>query len=192
MLKNVLITSVLGSLAFGAFAFGATLDTANAKTTWTAYKFYDKTPVRGTFSKISYQWGKDTKSIEGMLTGATAVIDGMSVDLGDERSATVAEGFFSQFKNKEIRVRFTGITPDSTDKNKGRIEGVIEMNGVAKPVPIWLPYTIEQKTFVANGVIDLNDFALGSALAKLHEICGELHGGKTWSEAGISLEIPLK
>lgn len=189
MIKKSIVTFI----ALSTFAFGATLDTANAKTTWTGYKFYDKTPVSGTFTNIKYTWGKDTKSVEGTLSGAKAVIDSYTVDLQDElKNANVRDGFFKQFKSKDIVVTVDKIVTDEKDKNKGRLEVSVNMNGVKKAVPVWMPYVIENGKFSAKGVVDFNDFSLGGALAKLNEACGPLHEGKTWGEAAFALEIPVK
>ncbi|RAX59270.1 hypothetical protein CCZ01_00595 [Helicobacter monodelphidis] len=182
--------SLLALVALGTLTWGANLDTTKTKMTWTAYKFYDKTPVSGTFGDIKYDFGKVPTSIEG-LKGAKATINGLSVDLADEtKNQTVKENFFQQFKSPEIVVVIDKITADAKNKNKGRLEATITMNG--KSIPAWLPYEVKKDKFYAQGVVDFNDFALNSALAKLHESCKELHEGKTWSEATISVEIPIK
>ncbi|MWV61114.1 polyisoprenoid-binding protein [Helicobacter saguini] len=166
------------------------LDTTKTKVTWTAYKFYDKTPVSGTFKDIKYTWSKG-KEWQETLKGAKASINALSVDLNDEtKNENVRDGFFKEFKNQNIVVVVDKVVPDSTDVNKGRLEVSIELNGIKHPS--WMPYSISGNMLSARGVVDFYDFALGNALNKLRKTCEYMHEGKTWGEAAFKVEIPLK
>ncbi|RDU66997.1 polyisoprenoid-binding protein [Helicobacter didelphidarum] len=190
--SGIAVSGILSIFMFSNIALSAELDTSKTKTTWTAYKFYDKTPVSGTFGDIQYTWNKSGENLTDVLLGAKAVVNVKSVDLQDEvKNANVRDGFFALFKKQTIVATINKIVPDSVDKNKGRLELTIEMNGV-KPIPVWMPYAIKGGNFVANGVIDFYDFKLNSALKKLSEVCESVHNGKTWSEAMLTLEIPIK
>lgn len=190
MFLRKIFVSVMVLCSIFAFVNAKSLDVSKAKTTWSAYKFYDKTPVSGTFKDIKYTWGKG-KEWQDILKGARASINTLSVDLSDEvKNENVRDGFFKEFKNQHIVVVVDKILPDSNDKNKGRLEVSIELNGVKKPS--WMPYTISDKMFVASGVIDFYDFGLNSAIEKLRKTCEYMHEGKTWAEAAFKLEIPLK
>lgn len=208
----LLIVAFMNVLAFGDSGGldGIKLDTTKAKTTWTAYKFYEKTPVSGTFNDIKYTWGK-ADGLKGVLVGAKGVANSLSVELNDEtKNLNVKDGFFKFFKTPNIAVTILEVEPDSSnveskkdskDKKskkkdskslnaKGKILSQIELNGVSKQM--WFPYTISNGVFVLNGVIDFYDFGLNTALDSLRETCEAVHEGKTWAEAAFRLEIPLK
>lgn len=189
MLKKVCLGLVLSSVLCGVSGAKG-LDVAKSKVTWTAYKFYDKTPVSGTFKDVKYTWGKG-KEWQDTLKGARAVVNSLSVDLNDEvKNENVREGFFKEFKGQDIVVVVNKILPDSNDKNKGKLDVSIELNGIKRPS--LMPYSVEKDKIVASGVIDFYDFGLNDALNNLKQICEYVHEGKTWAEAAFKIEIPLK
>lgn len=170
-------------------AYGATLDLTQAKATWTAFKTSEKVPVSGSFGDIKYKFGKGKDTIAQALEGATATINALSVDLGDEtKNANVKEYFFAKFPKKDIiKVTFKNVIEAN---NKGSILATINMNGKSVKVP--MQFEIKEGMFEATGVIDIMQFGLMDAFKSLATFCHDLHEGLTWTQVEVSFSAPVK
>ncbi|OBV28619.1 hypothetical protein BKN38_06920 [Helicobacter sp. CLO-3] len=190
-------TKTLASIALGVALFGSTLsaasiDTANAKASFTAFKTAKKAAVNGTFNNIAFKFGKGD-DIAAQLEGATATMEAMAINLGDDvKDKNLKDNFFSFFKKDKkgaqpIKVTFRNVR---AGENVGTILANVSMNGKNQKVPML--YTIENNTITAKGVIDVLDFGLGDAFDKLAAACKDLHEGTSWTQVEISFSAPLK
>lgn len=182
-MKKVLFASLLSL----SFCFGASLDTSKTQAYWTAYKFANKTAVKGTFKDIKFKFSNGN-DIRGELLGATARIDLSKVSTGNPVSEeNLTLGFFQKFSSKDIRVKIEQVTEGD---NQGTILARITMNKKTQLVP--MQYEIKDNQFIAKGVIDVLSFKLDGALESLAKVCKDLHEGYTWSQVEVGFVIPLK
>jgi len=151
------------------------------KLEWVAYKTPDKIGVPGTFNDIELSGAKDSGNIEQDIKDATFKVVTSTVNSKDPlRDEKLFNSFF-----KLIAGDITGKFVDFKD---GKASIDITMNGVTKQKEF--TYTIIGGTMVLKGTIDiLADFNGSTAFNSLHELCKDLHAGKTWTEVDINVEI---
>ena len=151
------------------------------KLTWTAYKTPDKIGVPGTFDSIELNGTKDSGSIEEDIKEATFKIDTKTVNSKDNlRDGKLIEGFF--------KLMVGDITGKFVDFKEGKATVEITMNGVTKQKEF--VYTVTGNTLNIKGSIDIvNDFDAASAFNSIHELCKDLHAGKTFTEVDLDVEI---
>lgn len=88
---------VLVSVLLAGFLQAVNLDLSSAKLTWTAFKSKAKTPVNGSFESITYKLGKSQDSLKTLLEGASASMDSLKVNLGDDTKTKMLKKLFSLF-----------------------------------------------------------------------------------------------
>lgn len=151
---------------------------------WTAYKFTEKKAVKGQLKDLHYKTSMKAKTPVDLLTRLTFSIDPMKVDSGDvARDLNLRERFFKLLKTPLI----TGVIKSAT---KDSAIVTLKMNGQSKDVPFKL--VIDEKSVVAEGEIDVLDFAMQKSMEELHKACEGLHKGadgvsKTWSTVGLKI-----
>lgn len=155
--------------------------TYNHKLEWTAYKTPEKIGVTGSFDSIVLNNVGSTGTIEGDIKGADFKVDTKTVNTNDAtRDGKLVEGFF-KLMNGEISGKFI-------DFKEGKATVEITMNGVSTEKEF--TYTVNETTLTINGSIDIiNDFDGTSAFNNLHELCKDLHMGKTWTEVDLKVVI---
>lgn len=186
--------AIFAVLAFllGSSLSAQVLDTTNAKASFTAFKTAKKVGVDGTFNNIAFKFKKGD-SIALQLEGASATMDALAVNLGDEaKDKSVKESFFSAFKQDKkgrqlIKVTFRNVL---VGENLGTMLATISMNGRTQKIP--MQYVIENGTLSAKGVIDVLDFGLDEAFGALAKACEKLHDGMSWSQVEIRFTAPVK
>ncbi|WP_120946343.1 YceI family protein [Helicobacter labacensis] len=179
---------VVGALLFSALAHASSIDTGKLSMSFTAFKTPKKVGVEGTFDGVNYRFNKDHSSVVRMLDKASATIDVSHVNLHDAlKSKNVKEAFFDLFKDKNLRVTFRDIV---AGENQGTILASVRMN--AKSVKVPMNYTIEKDQLVVTGVLDILEFGLKDALAKLAKACEPMHQKLTWSQVQITFKAGLK
>lgn len=182
-MKKVLFASLLSL----SFCFGASLDTSKTQAYWAAFKYANKTAVKGTFKDIQFKFSNGN-DIRGELLGATAKIDVSKVSTGNPLSEeNLTNGFFQKFNGKDIRVKIEQVIEG---ENQGTILARITMNKKSQLVP--MQYEIKDNQLAAKGVIDVLSFKLDGALESLAKVCYDLHEGYTWSQVEVGFIIPLK
>lgn len=154
--------------------------------TWIAYKTPKKAPVSGRFADI----GASAETLEGnnlsnLLKKINLNIDTASIRTKNSgRDANIVRHFFQKFTGGlEIKTNVVNAT-------KEKIEVSISMNKVTKNQN--LTYKIEKSMIKATGSFDMLDYSLDGALASINKACFELHEGKTWSDVGLEVIIPLE
>ena len=153
----------------------------NHKLTWTAYKTPDKIGVPGTFDSIELTGTKDTGKIEDDIKDASFKIDTKTVNSKDNlRDGKLIEGFF--------KLMTGDITGKFVDFKDGKATVAITMNGVSAKKEF--AYTVTNNVLNIKGAIDIvNDFDATSAFNSIHELCKDLHAGKTFTEVDLEVEI---
>lgn len=151
------------------------------KLTWTAYKTPDKIGVPGTFDGIELTGTKDTGNVENDIKEATFKIDTKTVNSKDNlRDGKLIEGFF--------KLMAGDITGKFIDFKDGKATIEITMNGVSTKKEF--TYTVANNVLNIKGTIDIvNDFDATSAFNSIHELCKDLHAGKTFTEVDLEVEI---
>ncbi|WP_121105252.1 YceI family protein [Helicobacter pylori] len=179
---------VLVSVLLTGFLQAVNLDLSSAKLTWTAFKTKAKTPVNGSFESITYKLGKSQDSLKTLLEGASASMDSLKVNLGDDtKNKNVKEAFFALFKNTNIKVTFRNVIEGD---HEGSLTAYVRMNEKLVKVP--MQYTIAGDKLVVKGVLDLLNFGLKNELASLAKRCESFHEGLTWSQVEIQFESMIK
>ncbi|MEW6270062.1 MAG: YceI family protein [Thermodesulfobacteriota bacterium] len=159
--------------------------------TWTAFKFTDKTAVKGRFNATKVSGPTSAPSLQALAKGLSMDIDGMSVETDNPaRNATISQFFFGVFQPAgKIQASVADVKGDEA---KGTIDMKITMNGVTRVVPF--AYTATPAGEVeAKGSFDMMDFQLGNAHESIHRTCEEQHKGtdgvsKTWTDVGVTVK----
>src|SRR5690606_2569290 len=151
------------------------------KLEWVAYKTPDKIGVPGTFNDIELSGAKDSGNIEQDIKDATFKVVTSTVNSKDSaRDEKLLNSFF--------KLMAGDITGKFVDFKDGKATVEITMNGVTKQKEF--TYTIIGDTMVLKGAVDIiADFNGSAAFNSIHELCKELHAGKTWTEVDINVEI---
>ena len=152
---------------------------------WTAFKTPEKVGVKGSFDSIELIGAKDTGKVEEDIKDATFKINSLTVNTTDPtRDAKLKDGFFNVMAGGVITGKFV----DFKD-NKAHVE--ITMNGVTAEKEF--AYTVEGETLKIHGSIDIiKDFKGETAFNSIHELCKDLHMGKTWTDVDINVTIGKK
>lgn len=160
-------------------------DQSQTSINWKAYKTPAKAGVGGSFKEFTLSTSKEAKSIKDALKKATFTIDTTSVfTKNPARDKKIATFFFKTMAGGEM---IKGKVLNVTDK---KVTVALTMNGKTVEAP--LAYTFENNKFVANGVIDVLDFAMNDELKAINKACYSLHEGKTWSDVNIEITSNFK
>jgi polyisoprenoid-binding protein YceI len=163
------------------------LNKDSVKVSWTAYKTPLKVGVGGALDKVAIEGSTKADNFEKLVKGLTLNIGAniKSVNTKNKaRDIKIANFFFGtleggatlQAKGKSV-VAGKKITIDLT------------MNGVTKEAQ--LKYSLKKGVLVAEGVIDVLDWAMSDELKAINKACFAKHEGKTWSDVAIKLEAKL-
>lgn len=149
---------------------------------WTAFKTPEKVGVKGTFDQVSLT-GLNTNatSLVDELKGAQFVIVTSSANTGDPaRDNTLAMNFFSKMVGN-----INGFFGDFKD---GKVAVHLTVNGITTEKVF--AYEATENEVKLNGSIDIiEDFKANDAFNALHQACGALHEGKTWTDVSIAVDI---
>lgn len=162
------------------------VDPSSVKVEWTAYKFTEKTPVKGEFTKVDIGKTNEGSTWKEVLKNAEFRISALDFTTGDDnRDETIADNFF---KKMDETGRISGIF---LEEGKDWIIN-LRMNGIGYSVPAKVNFADNLLTL--ETVVHLPNFNALEALASLHEACGDLHTGadgisKTWDEVAVKAEV---
>jgi len=169
-------------------------DTQQIKLEWTAYKFTNKTAVKGGFTSVTINGSNTAATVKDLFMGLSAEVDGKTPDSKDPvRNGNVRDSFFKKMANDGI-LKAKPVMVDGDDQ-KGKIDMEIEMNGVKQSIPF--EYSVTDGVVTAKAFLDFIPFQLQDPLDSLRKACETNHLGpdgvsKTWPEADLSLTGPLK
>ncbi len=148
-------------------------DYDSGKTTleWTAFKFTEKTGVKGSIQKVDVKKTKRSSSVIETLKNLNFVAFSDSVNSNHpDRDAKIKTYFFGSVK--EIKGHFTNIVVSPTG---GTAVLKLELNKKKESIPV--TYTISENTVILKGTLDVLKFGMGSGIQKLNEVCSDLHKG---------------
>jgi hypothetical protein len=156
---------------------------------WTAYKFTEKAPVKGTFNKFEIKGLDSSEDPKELIESLTFDIVTESVETQNpERNGKIAEFFFGTIATSHI----TGKVKSLSQNGKATIE--IKMNGKSQDVVG--DYALDGGKFSFNGSIDVLNWGAEKGIEALNTKCKELHTGadgksKLWSEIGLTFTTEL-
>lgn len=156
------------------------LDKESLKLEWTAFKTPLKVGVTGSFDKLGVDKNVKATSLPKMLTGIPFNIDTKTINTANpDRDKKIYNFFFKSMKGSD------SISGKILTYKKKTLNVLINMNGKEMNIP--LKVDSKDDSFIAEGHIDVLDFALASNLAEINKACLELHEGKTWSDVSLKL-----
>jgi len=192
---GLFLASQSAVLAYGGPACTYSADTKDVKLVWTAFKFSDKTAVKGRFNQATVAGTPSAKSLAALMQNLSMDIDGASVETDNPaRNATIQQFFFAKFSPpSKIHAAVARVSGDDT---KGAMTVKITMNGVTRAVPFAYTATADGG-FEAKASIDMLQFNLKAAHDSLHQACEDKHKGpdgvsKTWTQVDLLLTGKFK
>ncbi|MFA7272463.1 MAG: YceI family protein [Crocinitomicaceae bacterium] len=157
---------------------------------WTAFKFTEKTPVKGTFTEINVDGEEAAEDPLDLLKSLSFSIPVSSISSqNEERDAKIVKHFFGTIGTEKITAKIRGF-----NANGGDLKVEITMNGVSFPVKG--NYTLVDGKFDFSTKIDVADWNAMSGITALNTICKDLHTGadkvsKLWSEVDLTFSTTL-
>lgn len=158
---------------------------------WTAFKFTNKTGVAGEFKSISVAGVKEGNSPYEVLQNASFMIPVSSIDTKNpDRDKKIKEHFFSTMMSSDT---LTGQIK-SWEEGAENATLTLKMNGEEKDIDVNI--AVEGEKVTLSATIDVANFNAEASIAKLNEVCKDLHTGpdgesKLWSEVDIVVETSL-
>jgi polyisoprenoid-binding protein YceI len=156
---------------------------------WTAFKFTEKTPVKGTFNEIKIEGMESSDDPKKLIESLTFTIETSSVETqNEERNGKIAKLFFGTIGTPQI----TGKVKSLGQDGKATVE--IKMNNLSQDVQG--SYTLVDGKFAFNATIDVLKWNAGAGIKELNTACKDLHTGtdgvsKLWSEVDLSFTTEL-
>lgn len=164
------------------------MDTSGIAISWIAYKFTNKTGVKGVFDEYVLSTENKSGPIEALLENSKIDIITSSVNSGDA------------IRDPKLRAIFFKVL--NTDTIKGQIKEVksgtgiltLEMNNILNDIPY--NYYLTQDTIIFSTTIDVTKWKGQEAIQALNKECYELHTGtdgisKLWPDVDVSIRLPL-
>lgn len=157
---------------------------------WTAFKFTNKTGVKGTFNEISINGISASNDPKELIESLGFTIPTSSVETNDpDRNLKIATFFFGTISTEELRGKVIKLRDD------GKAEIEVKMNGITKKVVG--TYTLKDALFVFNATIDVLNWSADPGIQALNMQCIDNHTGtdgviKLWSEVDLSFTTKLK
>jgi hypothetical protein len=156
---------------------------------WTAFKFTEKTPVKGTFNTIDIEGLETSDDPKKLIESLSFEIATESVETQNpERNGKIAELFFGTIATPVINGKVRSLS------NNGKATIEISMNNLKQDVVG--DYTLDGSKFSFNAVIDVLKWNAGKGIETLNTACKDLHTGtdgksKLWSEVELSFTTEL-
>jgi len=156
---------------------------------WTAFKFTEKSPVKGSFNSINIEGLQKSEDPKKMIESLQFSIATNSVETqNEERNAKIASLFFKTIHTETITGKVKSLGKD------GKAVIVITMNNLSKDVQG--TYTLEDGKFSFHATIDVLKWNASEGIQTLNTACKDLHTGadgksKLWSEVEIAFTTEL-
>lgn len=157
---------------------------------WTAFKFTNKTGVKGTFNEISISGISESNDPKELIESLGFTIPTNSVETNDpDRNLKIATFFFGTISTDELRGKVIKLRDD------GKAEIEVQMNGITKKVIG--TYSLKDALFAFNATIDVLNWSADPGIQALNAQCVDNHTGtdgviKLWSEVDLSFTTKLK
>lgn len=201
MKKLLGICTILGALLMFVSCGGSESETSEEKVysysynaessilEWTAFKFTNRTGVKGTFNEINMSGLSQSNDKKALIESMGFNIPTSTVESNDPgRNAKIAEFFFGAINTDVIEGKVIKL------KDDGGAEVSIKMNGVTKTVIG--EYTLTDTQFSFHTTIDVVDWKADNGITALNKQCVANHTGedgvlKLWSEVELSFTTVL-
>ncbi|TGL86408.1 YceI family protein [Leptospira congkakensis] len=168
-------------------------DPSQTSLEWTAFKFTEKTGVKGKFDSIKVIGKQKDKSKFGAVASIQFEIDSSTVNSGvPDRDGKIKKFFFGSVKgNKKISGSFSDISTGET----GTAKLNLRFGNSKTSVPVnfvWKDDVVE-----VTGTVDVLALGLKSGLSKLNLECNDLHKGsdglsKLWPTVDVKVVSTIK
>ncbi|MAD40887.1 MAG: hypothetical protein CL623_00640 [Arcobacter sp.] len=182
-MKKLLLSSILAlglSINLSAYEIDGDLGVQ-----WTGFKTAKKIPVSGTFKDINISIDKSENFSE-FLKSAKVSIKTASFDSKNPgRDASITSTLFSLATSQTIYGNIK-----SVDTKNKKLVLDITMNEITNEV--LMSYDIKDSKIVANGVIEILDFAMKIPFLAFAKKCEVFHENKSYSDVGIKFTLPYK
>ncbi|MDH4474710.1 MAG: YceI family protein [Fluviicola sp.] len=166
-----------------------TYDHQSSVMEWTAFKFIDRTEVKGTFTRIIVKDGGAMNDPKKLIQSLSFSIPIATIETQNpERDAKIAKYFFGTVAIETIQ----GNLKELKDNGTAILE--ITMNDITKNVTG--TYTLEDGNFALEATIDVADWNLLKGLEALNKACSSQHrdpngASKLWSDVQLSFTTSL-
>ena len=182
MKKTIGKLLLASTMITGLYAY----DASEVNVNFIGYKIKTKVGVPGTFKKATLDITNNA-DFSKFLNSAKVTIDVNSLDTKMKmRDNNITSTLFKVVNVEEIKAKVVKVTGDDM---KGIVDVEINMNNTKKVIP--MKYTVVDNSLVAQGEIDVLDFAMEESLAAFAKKCKPFHAGKTWSEVTVSFTLPF-
>lgn len=173
MMKKI-IPCIFG-LAASSSVYASTIDTKSVKVEFVGYKAPVMADLAGSFKTIQYTFGKDTRSIVGVLQNASATIVPTSSEIPDNEIATdnMNKVFFPTLLGKNnIKVTFIKVVEG---EDTGLLRAKVMIGKELSIVPL-----------------DLHNFSQGEKALKALSDAAAGHAGITWGNVELIFTADVK
>jgi polyisoprenoid-binding protein YceI len=151
---------------------------------WTAFKFTNKAPVKGTFNEIEYTGTLKSDDMMAILRSMEFSIPTNTVETQNEdRNGKILKHFFETLNTLELTGKMVSISED------GKATIQVNLNDLSKEVEG--TYTINGSDFAFKANMDVAKWDGMPGIDALNKICKDLHTGedgksKLWSTIDLS------
>lgn len=184
-MKKVLLSSLVSIMLLSqlnAYELNGDLDVK-----WTGFKTDMKVGVSGGFKDIKLTINK-SDDFKRFLQSAQVNIDALSLDSKMPfRDKNITSTLFSLDSAKKIEAKIVEVNGDA---NKGTLVLDLTMNQVSKKIN--MDYSVKDSKLIAQGRIEIFDFALDGSFREFAKKCVAYHQNKTFSDVDISFTLPFK
>lgn len=156
---------------------------------WTAFKFNDKTPVKGTFKEINVEGTLESDDAMALLKSLSFDIPVSSIEsLDEDRNAKIIKHFFGTIATENLTGKILSLG------NNGEAVLEVSMNNMKKKLQG--KYTFVDGKFDFSATMDVANWGAASGIEALNTICKDLHTGpdgisKLWSEVDLTFSTTL-
>ncbi len=204
MKKSIIIYSVL-VLVFGTSSCGRNKENSTEKSEktkcyytydktlstleWTAFKYTEKSPVKGTFNNFNIYGGIKSENAKQLLESLNFSINTNTVETQNpDRNSKIASLFFKTIHTEKINGKVK-----SLGKN-GVATIQLTMNKITQDIKG--KYLLEDGNFSFKATIDVLSWNASEGIKRLNEACKDLHTGadgksKLWNEVEIAFTTKL-
>lgn len=157
---------------------------------WVAYKFTEKTGVKGKFKKVNVISGGEGNSIKEAIHNSEFEIPVSSIFTSDSsRDFKIRKYFFGIMPNPKLLSGKLMIENDSMGYAN------ITMNGITEKLPF--KYSIKGKEFSMSTEMNVLEWNAGQSIDSLNAVCEDLHKGldgvsKLWPQVSINVLSAFK
>lgn len=157
---------------------------------WVAYKFTEKTGVKGKFKKVNVISGGEGNSIKEAIHNTEFEIPVSSIFTSDSsRDFKIRKYFFGIMPNPKLLSGKLMIENDSMGYAN------ITMNGMTEKLPF--KYSIKGKEFSMSTEMNVLEWNAGQSIDSLNAVCEDLHKGldgvsKLWPQVSINVSSTFK